>query len=55
VPAPDRIDTLTRAVRALDGSGARVADVGVRRPSLDEVFLSLTGSATRSDAPEVPA
>jgi ABC-2 type transport system ATP-binding protein len=55
VPAPDRIDTLTRAVRALDGSGARVADVGVRRPSLDEVFLSLTGSAARSDAPEVPA
>ncbi|WP_017569630.1 ATP-binding cassette domain-containing protein [Nocardiopsis halotolerans] len=44
VPAEDRMEALTRAVRALDGSGLRVEDVGVRRPSLDEVFLGLTGS-----------
>ncbi|PDP87451.1 daunorubicin/doxorubicin resistance ABC transporter ATP-binding protein DrrA [Glycomyces fuscus] len=44
VPAEDRMDALTRAVRALDGSGLRVEDIGVRRPSLDEVFLGLTGS-----------
>ncbi|WDZ93206.1 ATP-binding cassette domain-containing protein [Nocardiopsis sp. HUAS JQ3] len=44
VPAEDRMEALTRAVRALDGSGLRVEDVGVRRPSLDEVFLGLTGT-----------
>ncbi len=44
VPAEDRMDALTRAVRALDGSGLRVEDIGVRRPSLDEVFLGLTGT-----------
>ncbi|NYH54727.1 ABC-2 type transport system ATP-binding protein [Nocardiopsis arvandica] len=44
VPAEDRMEALTRAVRALDGSGLQVEDVGVRRPSLDEVFLGLTGA-----------
>ncbi|APC35218.1 daunorubicin/doxorubicin resistance ABC transporter ATP-binding protein DrrA [Nocardiopsis dassonvillei] len=44
VPAEDRMEALTRAVRALDGSGLRVEDIGVRRPSLDEVFLGLTGT-----------
>ncbi|GAA1451452.1 ATP-binding cassette domain-containing protein [Nocardiopsis tropica] len=43
VPAGDRMAVLTAVVRALDGSGLRVEDVGVRRPSLDEVFLALTG------------
>ncbi|GAB2501650.1 ATP-binding cassette domain-containing protein [Nocardiopsis aegyptia] len=55
VPAADRMDTLTRAVRALDGSGARVADVGIRRPSLDEVFLALTGSAAPAGTAEMVA
>jgi ABC-2 type transport system ATP-binding protein len=56
VPAEDRMDALTRAVRALDGSGLRVEDVGVRRPSLDEVFLGLTGStaAGREGAHDAP-
>jgi ABC-2 type transport system ATP-binding protein len=49
VPAEDRMEALTRAVRALDGSGLRVEDVGVRRPSLDEVFLGLTGTAATGD------
>jgi len=32
-----------RAIRALDDCGADVVDVEVRRPTLDDVFLSLTG------------
>jgi ABC-2 type transport system ATP-binding protein len=53
VPAEDRMAVLTRAVRALDGSGLRVEDVSVRRPTLDEVFLGLTGTspADRSGNP----
>ena len=34
---------LTRAIRELDAAGARVDDIGFRRPTLDEVFLALTG------------
>lgn len=40
--------TLTDAIRILDGAGAEVADIELRRPTLDEVFLSLTErTATR--------
>lgn len=34
---------LTNAIRELDRAGVRVDDIGFRRPTLDEVFLSLTG------------
>jgi ABC-2 type transport system ATP-binding protein len=34
---------LTVVVRLLDERGLAVDDVGLRRPSLDEVFLTLTG------------
>jgi ABC-2 type transport system ATP-binding protein len=34
---------LTEAVRRLDADGIRLADVGLRRPTLDDVFLGLTG------------
>ncbi|MEU8678957.1 ATP-binding cassette domain-containing protein [Streptomyces sp. NPDC048560] len=41
-PAPDRIAALTRTVRALEDAGIEAEDIAVRRPTLDEVFLSLT-------------
>jgi ABC-2 type transport system ATP-binding protein len=41
---------LTEAIRRLDDEGVRLADVALRRPTLDDVFLSLTGRA----AEEVP-
>jgi ABC-2 type transport system ATP-binding protein len=34
---------LTRAIRELDAAGVNVDDIGFRRPTLDEVFLALTG------------
>ena len=34
---------LTRAIRELDSADVRVDDIGFRRPTLDEVFLTLTG------------
>ncbi|MFJ3497594.1 ATP-binding cassette domain-containing protein [Streptomyces sp. NPDC086091] len=46
----DRVSALTEVVRALADEGVRVEDIGLRRPSLDDVFLRLTGHPT--DAPD---
>ncbi|MDH3683664.1 MAG: ATP-binding cassette domain-containing protein, partial [Acidimicrobiia bacterium] len=35
--------TLTQALRAFDAEGVTLRDVGLRRPTLDDVFLTLTG------------
>ena len=43
VPAVDGARTLTAAVRALDDAGIEPQDIGLRRPTLDDVFLTLTG------------
>lgn len=43
VPAPDGSPTLTAAVRALDDVGVIPQDIGLRPPTLDDVFLALTG------------
>ena len=34
---------ITQAVRELDDAGVRIDDVAVRRPTLDDVFMTLTG------------
>jgi ABC-2 type transport system ATP-binding protein len=42
---------LTEAVRRLDEEKIELADIGLRRPSLDDVFMSLTGhTAEQSSA-----
>ena len=40
---------LIEAVRALDANSIGVADIGLRRPTLDDVFLSLTGHGAEED------
>lgn len=50
-PAPDRMAALTRTVRALEEAGIEAEDIAVRRPTLDEVFLSLTGDGAGAGAP----
>ncbi|WP_052668671.1 ATP-binding cassette domain-containing protein [Nitriliruptor alkaliphilus] len=42
---------LMQALRELDARGIEVSDVGLRRPTLDDVFLTLTGH-TAEDAAE---
>ncbi|MET8312388.1 ATP-binding cassette domain-containing protein [Micromonospora sp. NPDC005173] len=39
----DRAATLAAVLRALEEGGVQVADIALRRPTLDEVFLHLTG------------
>jgi ABC-2 type transport system ATP-binding protein len=46
VPVVDGTAGLTAAVRALDSHRLQVDDLALRRPTLDEVFLALTGPAT---------
>jgi ABC-2 type transport system ATP-binding protein len=41
---------LMEAVRALDHGGVLVEDISLRRPTLDEVFLTLTRGSTGPDA-----
>ena len=43
---------LTEALRVLDDARIGIDDVGLRRPTLDDVFLSLTGHASEEDAAE---
>jgi ABC-2 type transport system ATP-binding protein len=48
VPTSERVQTLLAAARRIEDSGISVADLGVRRPSLDDVFLALTAPASEA-------
>jgi ABC-2 type transport system ATP-binding protein len=41
---------LADAIRTLDEAGIEIDDVGLRRPTLDEVFLELTGSRSPAES-----
>ena len=43
IPAPKGVATLVDAVRVLDGIGIEPHDIALREPTLDDVFLNLTG------------
>jgi ABC-2 type transport system ATP-binding protein len=51
VPVQQRVAALTGVARSLDDAGIAVEDIALRRPTLDEVFLHLTGSH-KAEAPE---
>ena len=44
---------LAEAVRHFDAAGLEVTELGLRRPTLDEVFLQLTGHAAEEAQDEV--
>ncbi|CAL9515451.1 ATP-binding cassette domain-containing protein [Streptomyces sp. enrichment culture] len=49
---------LAEVIRELDARGVEIDDIGLRRPTLDDVFISLTGHAAEqkndSDDPDAP-
>src|SRR3954447_24885470 len=47
-----RTGVIVEAVRRLDDAGVEVADLALRRPTLDDVFLSLTGHAAEAGEDE---
>jgi ABC-2 type transport system ATP-binding protein len=56
VPLSDGVVILPEVVRRLDAAGLVLSDLALRRPTLDDVFLTLTGQATQPPDPsEAPA
>jgi ABC-2 type transport system ATP-binding protein len=50
LPAPrDGLELIQEAAAELRHAGIEVSDLGLRRPTLDDVFLQLTGSASSED------
>jgi ABC-2 type transport system ATP-binding protein len=47
VPAPGGPDELSAVIAALRDASIAVDEIGLRRPTLDEAFLALTGEAAR--------
>jgi ABC-2 type transport system ATP-binding protein len=49
VPLRERSGAIQQAVRRLDEAGITIDDIAVRRPTLDDVFLRLTGHVAEQD------
>jgi ABC-2 type transport system ATP-binding protein len=56
VPIRRRSGVIAQAVRRLDDADVGIDDISIRRPTLDDVFIALTGHAAEEQtAEEVPA
>jgi ABC-2 type transport system ATP-binding protein len=55
VPVASTEHIVPSVVRTLDQNGIDVLDVVVRRPTLDDVFLQLTGHRAEDDVAAEPA
>ena len=55
LPAPEGAGTLVRLVRAMDDANVPIRDISLRRPTLDDVFMRLTGQDTTAAADEEAA
>ena len=51
IPAPGEAADLARVADVLQDSGISVDEIALRRPTLDDAFLALTGHAPRADEP----
>ena len=49
VPLRERRGAIADAVRRLDAAGVEIEDIVVRGPTLDDVFLQLTGRHVEQD------
>jgi ABC-2 type transport system ATP-binding protein len=52
IAVSDTHKIVPEVVRLLDDAGIEVVDVVIRRPTLDDVFLQLTGRTTEADDEE---
>jgi ABC-2 type transport system ATP-binding protein len=50
LPVDDAVGTVTDAVRRMDAAGITLADIAIHRPTLDDVFLTLTGHHVEAEA-----
>ena len=55
LPAPrDGLELIEEAAAGLRRASIEVSDLGLRRPTLDDVFLQLTGSSPSDDGAGSP-
>lgn len=52
VPVTSHVGVITQAVRALDAAGIKLSDLAIRRPTLDDVFMQLTGHHAAEETEE---
>ncbi len=52
VPVTGGAKLLAEIIRDLDGRGIEIDDIGLRRPTLDDVFISLTGHMAEAERAE---
>ncbi|MEU5191804.1 ATP-binding cassette domain-containing protein [Streptomyces klenkii] len=52
MPVSGGAKLLAEVIRELDGRGIEIDDIALRRPTLDDVFISLTGHAAEADTDE---
>ncbi len=50
IPAHGGAERLVQVVRDLDEASIAIDDIGLRRPTLDDVFLTLTGHTTEAES-----
>jgi ABC-2 type transport system ATP-binding protein len=51
-PVRPRHGVIPEAIRKLDAAGVEVDDIALHRPTLDDVFIALTGHAAEEEVPE---
>jgi ABC-2 type transport system ATP-binding protein len=54
LPVAEGASILVEVVRRLDAAGVEISDLALRRPTLDDVFLALTGHAAEAAGEEEP-
>ena len=54
VPVRQRSGVIAEAVRRLDDAGVGIDDIALRRPTLDDVFIALTGHAAEEEPAAEP-
>ena len=52
IPVREHKGAIAEAVRKLDAEGIEIDDISVRRPTLDDVFLTLTGRPPEPEQPD---
>jgi ABC-2 type transport system ATP-binding protein len=53
-PLRRRSGVIAQAVRRLDDAGVGIDDIAIRRPTLDDVFIALTGHAAEEEPATEP-
>lgn len=51
VPVANGVEALRTVLRELEGKGVDIVDIGLRRPTLDDVFMELTGHGASEEEP----